>query len=151
MGDVFHLLEVVLDQADMRSIAASHAEADELRVEWKIVRPHNGAMLAGESVGAEAWWHEPIDDRGTGVGQRDVARRGMEHVGQHAACMPWAIRPAELDERAKACSVATGPCRRLGAEVCRRGRECRSEDGVAIGSTLTATQRQPAQLVPSRS
>ena len=139
MGDVFHLLEVVLDEADVGGIAAGHTETDELRAERKIVRADDRTVLAGEPVGAEAGRHEPVDDRVAGCGQRDVAGCGGERVGECAACMPWAIRLAQVGERAKPYSVAAGPGRRLTAQFGRRGRECRSEGRVAIGSTSPAT------------
>ena len=53
--------------------------------------------------------------------------------------MPLAIRLAQVGERAEACRVATGPGRRLAAQLGRRGRECRCEGGVASGSSLPAT------------
>ena len=94
MGDILHLLEVVLDEADMGGIAAGHTEADELRVEREVGGANDRTVLAGEPVGAEAGRHEPVDDRVAGCGQRDVAGCGRERVGERAACMPWAIRLA---------------------------------------------------------
>ena len=139
VGDVLHLLEVVLDKADVGGIAAGHTEADELRVEREVGGAKDRTVLAGEPVGAEAGRHEPVDDRVAGCGQRDVAGCGRERVGECAACMPWAILSAEIGERAEACRVATGPGRRFAAQLGRRGRECRCEGGVAIGSSLPAT------------
>ena len=139
MGHVLHLLEVVLDEADVRGIATGHTEADELRAERKIVGADDRTVLPGEPVGAEAGRHEPVDDRVAGCGQRDVTGCGRERVGQRATCMPWAIRLAQVGERAEACRVATGPGRRLAAQFSRRGRECRCEGRDTIGSTLTAT------------
>ena len=151
MGDILHLLKVVLDEADVRGIAAGYTEADELRAERKIVGANDCTVLAGESVGAEAGRHEPVDDRVAGCGQRDVAGCSRERVGQRAACMPWAIRLAQVGERAKACRVATSPGRRLAAQLGRRGRECRCECRVAIGSTLTATSgSQRGPCLPDR-
>ena len=151
MGDILHLLEVVLDETDMGGIATGHAEADELCVEREVVGADDCTVLPGEPVGAEAGRHEPVDDRVAGCGQRDVAGRRRKRVGQRAACVPWAVRLAQVGERAKACRVATGPGRRLAAQLGRRGRECRSEGRVAIGSALPATSaRLRGPCLPDR-
>ena len=139
MGDVFHLLEVVLDETDVGGIATGHTEADELRAERKIVGADDRTVLARKPVRAKAGRHEPVDDRVAGCGQRDVAGCGGEHVGDRAVCMPWAIRLAQVGECAKACRVATGPGCCLAAQLVRGGGERRSEGRVAIGSTLPAT------------
>ena len=55
MGDVFHLLEIMLNKPHMACVAAGHFQAHELRSKIEIRRAHNCPVLTRKPVRRQAW------------------------------------------------------------------------------------------------